>query len=133
MKVIMDALADVLQPYKELVGKVAAAVTMAQMGSGGFICWDIYKQGNTNNIGIIPFLGVNLFGLALNIVYVMVYFNYAQDKFKIWLQIGLSGALSAALIAYAEYEDPKLKDIIKNKSTAGMPFPMILSGTVVTF
>lgn len=53
----MDLLADVLQPYKELVGTVAAVVTMAQMGAGGFICWDVYKQGSTRGIGIMPFLG----------------------------------------------------------------------------
>lgn len=175
----MEALADVLQPYKDLVGTVAAVVTIGQMFSGSFICWDIYKQGNTRGIGIVPFLGgiimsvlnlkygyilrdptmiqVNLAGLALNVIYVMVYFNYSQEKVKVWAQIGLSGAISAAVIGYTEYEDPKLvenrlgtiitvfmfyliasplfglKEIMKNKSTEGLPFPIILSGSVVTF
>ncbi|XP_021207329.1 sugar transporter SWEET1 [Bombyx mori] len=175
----MDALADILQPYKEIVGSIAAFVTIGQMFSGSFICWDIYKQGSTRGIGIMPFLGgvvmtilnlqygyilrddtmiqVNMFGLALNIVYVLIYFNYTQQKVKVWAQIGLAGAVSAALIGYAQTEDPKLvetrfgtiitafmfyliasplfglKEIIQNKSTEGMPFPIILSGTVVTF
>lgn len=175
----MDALADVLQPYKEIVGNVAAIVTVGQMFSGVFICLDIYKQGGTRNIGIMPFLGgivmsvlnlkfgyilrddkmiqVNLAGLALNILYTMVYFQYSHEKVKVWAQIGASGALSAALIAYAQMEDPALvetrfgtiitvlmfsliasplfglKDIIKNKSTEGLPFPIIFSGTIVTF
>ncbi|XP_028038152.1 sugar transporter SWEET1 [Bombyx mandarina] len=175
----MDALADILQPYKEIVGSIAAFVTIGQMFSGSFICWDIYKQGSTRGIGIMPFLGgvvmtilnlqygyilrddtmiqVNMFGLALNIIYVMIYFNYSQQKVKVWAQIGLAGAVSAALIGYAQTEDPKLvetrfgtiitafmfyliasplfglKEIIQNKSTEGMPFPIILSGTVVTF
>ncbi|KAL0841721.1 hypothetical protein ABMA28_013993 [Loxostege sticticalis] len=175
----MDALADVLQPYKELIGSVAAVVTIGQMFSGSFLCWDIYKQGSTRGMTIIPFLGgvvmsvlnlkfgyilrddtmilVNLFGLALNIVYVMIYFQYTSEKLKVWAQMGLAGAFSAAMIGYAQMEDPKLVetrfgsiitalmfyliasplfslgDIIKYKSTEGMPFPLILSGTVVTF
>lgn len=174
----MEAIADVLQPYKELVGSIAAIVTIGQMFSGSFLCWDIYKQGNTKGVGIMPFLGgivmsvlnlkygfilrddtmiqVNFFGLGLNIIYVMIYFNYSQEKMKVWGQIGLSGAISAALVAYAQMEDPKLienrlgtiitvfmfyliasplfglKHIIKNKSTEGMPFPIIFSGTIVT-
>lgn len=51
---------------------------------------------------------VNMFGLALNIIYVMIYFNYSQQKVKVWAQIGLAGAVSAALIGYAQTEDPKL-------------------------
>lgn len=51
---------------------------------------------------------VNLFGLALNIIYCLVYFNYTQEKMKVWAQLGLAGAFSAGLIAYAEMEDPKL-------------------------
>ncbi|XP_060800351.1 sugar transporter SWEET1 [Amyelois transitella] len=175
----MEALSNVLQPYKDLVGAVAAVVTIGQMFSGSFLCWDVYKQGHTRGVSATPFLGglvmgiinlkyglilrddtmiqVNLFGLALNIVYVMIYFNYSQEKVKVWGQIGLAGALSAVLIGYAQYEDPKLvenrlgliitafmfvliasplfglKDIIKNQSTEGMPFPIILSGSLVTF
>ncbi|CAB3234751.1 unnamed protein product [Arctia plantaginis] len=175
----MDALADILQPYKEIVGNVAAIVTIGQMFSGTFICYDIYKQKGTKGIGMVPFLGgivlsilnlkygyilrddtmiqVNLFGLALNILYCLFYFQYTHEKMKVWGQMGLAGALSAGLIAYAQAEDPTLvenrfgmiitalmflliaaplfglKDIIKKQSTEGMPFPMILSGTVVTF
>ncbi|XP_053625543.1 sugar transporter SWEET1 [Plodia interpunctella] len=175
----MEALSTILQPYKDLVGNIAAIVTVGQMFSGSFLCWDAYKQGNTRGIPISPFLGgiimsvvnlkygmilrddtmiqVNLFGLALNIVYIMIFFNYSQEKFKVWGQIGFAGAVSAVLIGYAQYEDPKLvenrlgliitafmfyliasplfglNDIIKNKSTEGMPFPIILSGSVVTF
>ncbi|XP_028161319.1 sugar transporter SWEET1 [Ostrinia nubilalis] len=175
----MDALADILQPHKELIGSIAAIVTIGQMFSGSFMCWDIYKQGSTRGVTIMPFIGgvvmsilnlkygyilrddtmilVNLVGLALNIIYVMIYFQYTSEKVKVWAQMGLAGALSAALIGYAQMEDPKLvenrfgliitalmfyliasplfnlSEIIKNKSTEGMPFPIILSGTVVTF
>ncbi|XP_050671367.1 sugar transporter SWEET1 [Leptidea sinapis] len=175
----METLADLLQPYKSAVGTTAAVVTVGQMFSGTFLCWDIYKQNSTKGIGIMPFVGglimsllnlkfgfvlrddtmiqVNFFGLALNIVYLMVYFNYSSQKGRVWTQIGAGGAFSAAVLGYAEYEDPSLvenrlgtiitvfmfyliasplfglRDIIKKQSTEGMPFPMILSGAVVSF
>ncbi|XP_026742847.1 sugar transporter SWEET1 [Trichoplusia ni] len=176
---MFEVLADVLQPYKDLVGNIAAIVTVGQMFSGSFICWDIYKQKSTAGIGIMPFLGgivmgvlnlkfgfilrddtmiqVNFIGLAINVVYLVIFFHYSHEKVKVWAQMGLAGALSAALIGYAEMEDPALvenrfgsiitafmflliasplfglKDIIKNQSTEGLPFPIILSGAIVTF
>jgi len=107
----------------------------------------------------VAMLRVNVFGLMLNIVYMTIYYYYTpgKDKTKVWGQIGLSGAFSAAVIAYAQYEDPNLLefrfgmiftvflfalvaspflslgDVIRNKSTEGLPFPIILSGTVVSF
>lgn len=175
----MDGLAEILMPYKERIGTIAAIVTIGQMFSGSFLCWDIYKQGNTRGVGIMPFLGgfvmsvlnlkfgyilrddtmiqVNFVGLALNIVYLLIFFNYTSQKVKSWAQMGIAGAVSAALIAYSNAEDPKLVEnrfgliitafmfyliasplfdlgeIIKNQSTEGLPFPIILSATVVTF
>ncbi|XP_022125275.1 sugar transporter SWEET1 [Pieris rapae] len=175
----MEALSNILQPYKAIVGTVAAVVTIGQMFSGSFLCYDIYKQKSTKGVGIMPFIGglvmsvlnlkygfilrddtmiqVNFVGCAINIVYLMIYFNYSAQKGLVWAQIGAGGAISAALIGYSEYEDPKLietrfgtiitafmfyliasplfnlKTIIKNKSTEGMPFPIIMSGSVVTF
>ncbi|XP_045785517.1 sugar transporter SWEET1 [Maniola jurtina] len=175
----MESISKVLQPYKNEVSQVTRFVTIAQMFSGSFICYDIYKQNSTKGIGIMPFVGglimsvlnlkfgfilrddtmiqVNFMGLALNVIYLVIYYAYARNKGTVWMQMGLGGAFSAAMIGYAEMEDPKLvenrfgfiitvfmfyliasplfglKDIIKNKSTEGMPFPMIISGTVVTF
>ncbi|CAH2074717.1 unnamed protein product, partial [Iphiclides podalirius] len=201
----MEAISDVLQPHKELVGTIAAVVTIGQMFSGSFICYDIYKQGSTRGITIAPFLGgvvmsllnlkygfilrddtvirVNFAGLALNlaydwmifpypppgdapdgrsgnssrVAYVLIYFNYTTDKLRVWAKVGIAGAFTAALLGYAEIEDPRLvenrfgsvitafmfyliasplfglKEIIRNKSTKGLPFPIIFSGTIVTF
>ncbi|XP_050345207.1 sugar transporter SWEET1 [Nymphalis io] len=175
----MEALGDILLPYKEPVALVTRIVTMGQMFSGSFLCYDIYKQGNTNGIPIMPFLGglimgllnlkfgfilrddtviqVNFFGLTLSILYIMIYYFYANNKGQVWMQMGIAGTFSAAMITYAEFEDPKLienrfgtvitvfmfyliaspllnlKHIIRNKSTEGMPFPIICSGTIVTF
>ncbi|CAG9095559.1 unnamed protein product [Plutella xylostella] len=175
----MEALSTLLQPYKEIVGTVAGVVTVGQMFSGSFICLDVRRQGHTRGVSIMPFIGgfimsvinlkygfilrddtminVNFFGLALNMLYLMLYFHYSQEKVRVWAQMGCGGAVSAAMIGYAQMEDPKLVEyrfgliitafmfyliasplfnlgnIIKNKSTEGMPFPIILSGTVVTF
>lgn len=53
-------------------------------------------------------LMTNLFGLALNIIYLSFFYFYTigKDKNKLWLNIGISGAVSAAILAYGEYEDP---------------------------
>ncbi|XP_045446013.1 sugar transporter SWEET1 [Melitaea cinxia] len=175
----MDALGDLLLPYKEPVAMVARIVTIGQMFSGSFLCYDIYKQGSTDGVSIIGFLGglvmsilnlklgfilrddtmiqVNYFGLALNIIYTTIFYQYSAQKGKVWTHIGMAGAFSVAIIGYAEMEDPQLvenrlgaistafmfylissplfglKHIIKNKSTKGMPFPIIFSGTIVCF
>lgn len=51
---------------------------------------------------------VNFIGLAINVVYLVIFFHYSHEKVKVWAQMGLAGALSAALIGYAEMEDPAL-------------------------
>lgn len=55
-------------------------------------------------------LRVNCFGLVLNIIYMTVYYFYTPDNNKttVWAQIGLSGAFSAVVIGYAQYERPDL-------------------------
>ncbi|CAH2266412.1 jg1009 [Pararge aegeria aegeria] len=53
----MEALSDILLPYKEPVSQVTRFVTIGQMFSGSFICYDIYKQGSTKGVGIMPFVG----------------------------------------------------------------------------
>lgn len=53
----MEVLSNTLQPYKEVVGTVAGVVTIGQMFSGSIMCYDIYKQGTTGSVGIMPFLG----------------------------------------------------------------------------
>lgn len=53
-------------------------------------------------------LRVNFFGLVLNIIYMTVYYVYTPGKHKttVWAQIGLSGAFSAVVLGYAQYEHP---------------------------
>ncbi|CAB3252037.1 unnamed protein product [Arctia plantaginis] len=175
----MDALANVLQPYKVIVGQVTTLVTVIQMLSGTFLCWDIYKQGSTRGVAITPLLGglvlnilnvkygyiirddpciqVSLLGTFLHLIYSVFYFQYTNEKMKVWMQFGLCSILSTVLIGYTQIEDPGLvedrfgwiitvifltliasplsglKTVIKNQSTEGMPFPIILSGAIVSF
>lgn len=53
---------------------------------------------------------INLIGFALNVAFIVFYYQYVpnNEKTKIWGQIGIAGALSAATIAYSQYEDPNV-------------------------
>lgn len=74
-------------------------------------------------------LRVNFFGLALNIVYMTIFYYYApgKDKNTVWGQLGLSGAFAAAIIAYAQYEDPKLIEFRFGMIMTGFLFALVSS------
>ncbi|XP_055684459.1 sugar transporter SWEET1 [Lutzomyia longipalpis] len=177
----MDAISEFLQPYKGIVSAAAGICTVAQFFSGAFVCNDIRKAGSAEKFPFLPFIGgmvfsvlglqygvilrdetmipVNLFGLALNIVYVCFFYLYTPPHLKnrIWGQMGIGGAFSAAVVAYVQWEDEDkvetrfgliltalmvymisaplfdLGTIVRNKSVEGLPFPIIFSGTVVSF
>ncbi|XP_013138932.1 PREDICTED: sugar transporter SWEET1-like [Papilio polytes] len=117
----MEALSDVMQPYKELVGSVAAIVTIGQMFSGSFICYDVYKQGSTRGITIAPFLG----GVVMSLL------NKAVGTSIRTLLLSLSclKRMIKMAVIYFVFQ----REIIRNKSTEGLPFPIIFSGAIVTF
>ncbi|XP_058830821.1 sugar transporter SWEET1 [Topomyia yanbarensis] len=101
---------------------------------------------------------VNFIGLALNVVYICAFYLYTAGsaKTKVWGQIGVAGAIVVGILSYVQYEDPKLVEfrfglivtavllilvgmpllglgeILKNKSTEGLPFPIILAGSIVS-
>lgn len=101
---------------------------------------------------------VNLFGFAISVIYLIYFYWYTpnSNKMKLWFQIGLAGIFSFISILYCEYEDKDLiefrfgmiltvilvflvasplfglKDIIRNKSTENLPFPLIFSGVIVS-
>lgn len=57
-----------------------------------------------------PSIKVSFFGVALNIVYICVYFCYTnnvKDKTLAWVQMGYGGAVTAAIFAYTYMENPK--------------------------
>ncbi|XP_039961016.1 sugar transporter SWEET1 [Bactrocera tryoni] len=100
---------------------------------------------------------VNLLGLALSAVFLSVFYWYASSELrgKILSKIGIAAAFTVACLAYATIENPKkiefrfgmlitgilvflvgspllhLNKIIEKKSTEGMPFPIIFTGTLV--
>lgn len=84
-----------------------------------------------------------------------VYYTSKESKAAVWNKIYIGAGITAAVIAYARYEDPKniefrfgllitvfmfamvgaplldLGTIIRNKSVGQMPFAMTLIGSVV--
>ncbi|PSN56762.1 hypothetical protein C0J52_00024 [Blattella germanica] len=168
-----------LADYKDLVATAASVTTIGQFFSGAFICKDIVQKGNTENISPVPFIGgtgmgvlmlqysnilgdaamtrVNIAGLLLNVLYLICYYAYCQEKRKMQAQIFYTAAFVGALLAYVSWESPavvefrfsiiitvllmvliaspfaSLGEVIRTECTETLPFPLILSGTVVTF
>jgi solute carrier family 50 protein (sugar transporter) len=101
---------------------------------------------------------VNTIGVVLSSVYLYFFYNYTkrEDLGKLFQSFGIAGGFLAAALSYAQYENPELieyrfgilltavlfyligaplfqlKGIIRNKSTHGLPFPMIATGSVVS-
>ncbi|XP_055607369.1 sugar transporter SWEET1-like [Uranotaenia lowii] len=102
---------------------------------------------------------VNFIGLALNVIYVCAFYLYTvggSAKGKVWAQTGLAGAVTVGILSYVQYEDPKLVEfrfgiiltvillllvgmpllglgqVITTQCTAGLPFPIIVSGAIVS-
>ncbi|KAJ9589595.1 hypothetical protein L9F63_017180, partial [Diploptera punctata] len=168
-----------LADYKDLVAAAASITTIAQFFSGVFICKDIVKKGNTHNISAVPFLGgagmgvlmlqysqmlddpamtrVNIVGFVLNLLYLICYYIYSQEKKDVQGQVFYMTVFVSSLIAYTYWEATEvvefrygfiltvlmmlliasplfsLGEIIRTKSTETLPFPLIISATVVTF
>lgn len=53
----MDFIANLLEPYKEIIGKVTGILTIGHMLSAVFLLNDIRKLKTTAGNSIIPFLG----------------------------------------------------------------------------
>nr|BAQ02382.1 SWEET sugar transporter [Nilaparvata lugens] len=107
-----------------------------------------------NDPAMIP---VNVAGFTLNFTYFAIYYLYSHERDSLHGKLAKGVALTAILINYAQLENEKnvefrfgiivtvlmltligapllqLGDIIKRRSTKGLPFPLIFSGTVVTF
>lgn len=100
---------------------------------------------------------VNIIGFGINVVFMVIFYLYASGQFKskIWLKMGVTAILIMSCLTYCNIEDPakiefrlgmlitailvilvgmpllSLGEIIDKKSTEGLPFPLILSGTIV--
>ncbi|XP_058825281.1 sugar transporter SWEET1-like [Topomyia yanbarensis] len=108
-------------------------------------------------MGDLAMIRANVVGLAISVVYTGFYYLYTpkQSRGQFWKQVGIAVAITTSLLAYAQWEDPALvedrfgliitvmlltliaqplfglPEIMRKKSTEGLPFAMILSGTVV--
>lgn len=93
----------------------------------------------------------------MSVIFSVFYYFYTSNAAKgaVWGKIGMGGAVTAAVIAYARYENPAnlefrfgilmtvflfgmvgaplldLGTIIRNKSVGQMPFAMTLIGSIV--
>lgn len=100
---------------------------------------------------------VNVIGFAINVVFMVIFYWYASGAFKtkIWAKMGIASLFTMACLAYSNFEDPakiefrfgmlitgilvilvgmpllSLGEIIEKKSTEGLPFPIILAGSIV--
>ncbi|ETN62165.1 hypothetical protein AND_006148 [Anopheles darlingi] len=175
----MEAISELLQPYKEHVGFTAGVLTVGQMFSGCFVCNDIRKKGTTDGFSPMPFIGgcgltilflqhgmlmgdsvminSNLVGLAISFSYAAFFAFYtpAKERGSFWRASLWTTLFTFGVLLYAKFENPAvvedrfgmiltvlmlcligqpligLPEIIRRKSTEGLPFPMILSGTIV--
>ncbi|XP_043268077.1 sugar transporter SWEET1 [Venturia canescens] len=164
---------------KEIVATSAVITTMGQMLAGTLICKDIYKKGTTKGVDPTPFVGgtvmcllmlryalilgdpaminINLFGLAVNIIYVLVFYAYSPDKDQVIGMIVKAAVFAGFFLGYAQWEHQDLiqfrygmivtvllilliaspflhlGEVLRTKSTEMLPFPLILMGTLVSF
>lgn len=108
-------------------------------------------------MGDQPMIKVNIIGFAINTIFMVGFYYYASSerKSQMWAYIGYVSLFLMAVITYANFEDPKkiefrlgmlitsilvwlvgspllnIPNIIKKKSTEGMPFPIIFAGQLV--
>ncbi|OXU30780.1 hypothetical protein TSAR_008774 [Trichomalopsis sarcophagae] len=102
-------------------------------------------------------INVNVFGVATNVAYMAVYYLFSPDKLGTLAQLAKATAFVAICLGYAQIEKEEhlefrygvlttglllaliasplihLGEIIRTKSTAILPFPLILMGTLVSF
>lgn len=100
---------------------------------------------------------VNVIGFGINVVFMVAFYWFASGPFKtkIWSKIGLTAIFLMTCLAYSNFEAAdkiefrfgmlitailvylvgspllNLGEIIEKKSTEGLPFPIILAGTIV--
>ncbi|XP_055852739.1 uncharacterized protein LOC129916667 [Episyrphus balteatus] len=108
-------------------------------------------------LGQTAMIRTNVVGLVINSVYMAGFYYYTSKEAlpKLWKQMGIAAAFTSVFIIYATFEDPtkiearygilltcmfvmllsapllSIPEIIRTKSSANLPFPMILTGTTM--
>ncbi|XP_014207581.1 sugar transporter SWEET1 [Copidosoma floridanum] len=102
-------------------------------------------------------ININLFGFFVNFVYTLIYYFYSPDKISCLITLSKAVAFVAVVLGYTKIESQEhieyrfgivttvlfllliasplfnLGEIIRTKSTAMLPFPLIFMGTIVSF
>ncbi|XP_055852740.1 sugar transporter SWEET1-like isoform X1 [Episyrphus balteatus] len=99
----------------------------------------------------------HVFGIIINIAFISIFYYYTskQSRPKIWKQFAIAVIFATICIIYTNLEDPAkiesrfgillsmlylvllgapllgMKNIIRKKSAENLPFPMILTGTMI--
>lgn len=148
---LLEPLSELVSPYKDVVGAACGILTLLQFFAGSFMCNDIRKKGSAEGFPLVPLLGlvvlcgisipfgfqikddmtikVNFVGFGLGIIYCLIYYFYTpnENKTKVWGQFGIGGAITTAIIAYSQFEDPKLVEFRFGMIVTGLLLTMIAS------
>ncbi|XP_072028769.1 sugar transporter SWEET1-like isoform X2 [Amphiura filiformis] len=124
--------------FKGMLSILCTITTIGLFLSGSRVCQKILRQGNTQNVSIMPFLStfincimwlkygilkpdgllmlVNATGATLAGIYLVIYYLYAQDKDKIHRSLLYGGFLLYSVLVYVKFY---LEDIESSLSTLG--------------
>ncbi|KAL1463486.1 hypothetical protein WDU94_015234 [Cyamophila willieti] len=123
---------------------------------GGLVmCTLMLKHGLIMNDPVM--LQVNLFTIVLNVIYFVVFYAYTINRRNLHIQVSKAAGFVSVILGYAYVEASEnlehrfglivtvfmftllsaplfgIKEIVRKQDASNLPFPMILSGTIVTF
>lgn len=168
----------VLEAYSRNISAFASFATIPLLLSPSIICREFIKKGSADHVrpfifvsGIIrsvvflqfgivsqlkALVRIHSFGLALYVIYSVLYYNYCKDKKPLQNSFGKAIAFLSLLLGYVNFRPDSfiaiyfehiatlvhlsllampltnLKNVIRTKSTAGMPFPIIFCAHLVS-
>ncbi|XP_065212832.1 sugar transporter SWEET1-like [Planococcus citri] len=168
----------VLEKYSDILSFIASSATIPLLLSPILLCREFVKKGSSDHIKPIVFVGgltrsilflqfgittnlrpliiIHSLGAVLYTIYLILYYNYCQNKSNVQSLFTKATAFVSVLLGFVNFRTESLiakyfgaivtaihlfliavpllnlKTIIRTKSTHGMPFPIILCGNIVT-
>ncbi|XP_055905067.1 sugar transporter SWEET1-like [Eupeodes corollae] len=128
---MLDTLGDFLNPYRDVIGAIAGAVTTLHSVSKAVFLNDIRKRGTADGFSAFPFLGgivmatlnlelsfilgdaalirTNIIGLVINIVCLLIFYIYTskQKRPQIRKQFTIAATIASACVIYVIFENPE--------------------------